>query len=120
MQNEQTFQITPPPGVNSLYRNVAGRGRVKTGKYKAWIGCALKEMLAQRVRPVEPPVAIEIMLPAKMRGDLDGRSKGLIDLLVRAEIIPDDNKAIVRSLSMSFHDEELTKVCVRTIVARAA
>lgn len=99
------LEVTACPSTNKLYANVRGIGRVKTKAYSAWIRTALKELMVQRARPVEPPVSISLFLPETMRGDLDGRCKAALDLLVRAEIIPDDNKKIVRSISMTFHSE---------------
>lgn len=117
------FDISTPPSVNAMYRNLYGKGRVKTARYKSWVAVALKELMAQHIRAVMPPVAIGILLPEKTRGDADGRAKPLIDLVVRANIIPDDSRQYVRSITIGFHDAPLTRVSVepyRPVLERAA
>lgn len=99
-----TFYLDTAPSVNAMYRNVPKIGRVKSSAYVSWVNNALKEMLVQKARPVETPVALTIELPDDMRGDLDGRLKGTIDLLVKAGVIPDDNRRYVRSVTATFYE----------------
>ena len=81
-----------PPSVNQMYRMVyrSGRGdRVKTHEYDLWLNSAGKELLP--IKPIKTEkYELHIHLPKKMRGDLDGRAKGLIDLLVKCGATPDD------------------------------
>lgn len=119
------FTLTaPPPSVNAMYFNrkpsvhkPAGkvRGRGKTDRYQAWIRGEMNALLAQRARPVDWPVTIEITLPAKLRGDCDNRIKGCQDLLVRAGIIPSDSARFVHSVSISRGEGAETIVRVETI-----
>lgn len=62
----------------------------------------MKALIAQKAKPVLPPVSIHIVLPDTMRGDASNRIKPTEDLLVRAGIIPDDRKDYVRSVSVDF------------------
>lgn len=112
-----TFYVDLPPAANNMYHNVAGKGRVKSGQYTTWIASALREMLAQRAKPVIPPVSITLELPDTMLGDLDGRIKPGIDLLVRAGVIPDDNKRFVRSVSASFYEGKQLRLTVQSLKA---
>lgn len=116
---EATFELAVPPSVNAMYRNVPGRGRVRTSAYNAWLQGELKALVAQRARPVLPPVSISMFMPETMRGDISNRAKACEDLLVKAGVIPDDNKRIVRSISITFHDGAAMKVCVKSLVEAA-
>lgn len=110
-----TFDLDPPPSVNNAFVNVKGVGRVKSGKYKSWIANGLKELLAQRARPVQTPVAISMLIPETARADISNYAKGTEDLLVRAGVIPDDSKKFVRSISLTFHDSARMRVEVKTM-----
>lgn len=109
-----SFFLDIAPSVNNLYVN-AGKKRLKSKDYAKWADNALKEMMAQKVRPVPAPVAFSIELPETMRGDLDGRIKATLDILVRAEIIPDDSKQYVRSVTASFYDGKRMRVTVQSL-----
>lgn len=96
------FELPTPPSVNSLYRNVKGRGRVRTAKYNAWktaAGWTIKHIRggwdsAQieigKILKRERPYEAFIYLPEKTRGDVDGRIKALLDLFVEHGVTPDD------------------------------
>jgi len=81
-----------PPSVNTMYFNVPGRGRVKTKEYSLWRTAAVAMIQAQTLREkrIEGHISIRIILPAKMRGDLDNRIKPLLDALVESKKIDDD------------------------------
>lgn len=91
------IRLPIPPSVNSMFvnsRNAKGRGRYKSGEYKAW----LKE--SDLLLSVEPaggcrgPYRVEIMLPWEMRGDLDNRIKPVLDFLVSRGITDDDKHLV--------------------------
>lgn len=84
-----------PPPANNMFVNVAGKGRVRSGKYKRWSIAALK--LAWLSKPqggfplFDGPFNVQISVPTKMRGDVDGRIKAIPDFLKKpAGIITDD------------------------------
>jgi Holliday junction resolvase RusA-like endonuclease len=99
-----SYTITAPPGVNGLYYNCPGVGRRKTRQYAAWIKCALKELMAQRARPIEGCAKISLSFP-KSRHDIDARVKPSIDLLCRAGILKDDAPKYLTGISVNFHDD---------------
>lgn len=121
MQTEATFDLATPPSVNQMYANRRGngRGRIKSAAYVAWQRGEMLALVAQRARPVTPPVNVTIALPNTMRGDADNRMKPTLDLLVKAGVLADDNKHIVRSLTIGFHDAPLMRVTVKTLVDAA-
>lgn len=119
---EAKFELATPPSVNAMYANRSGRkgvgrGRIKTPAYLAWQRGELLALTAQRARPVVPPVNVTIALPNTMRGDADNRMKPTLDLLVKAGVLPDDNRHIVRSITIGFHDAKLMHVTVKTLEA---
>ena len=89
------FRIPTPPSVNNLFANVAGRGRVRSARYGAWSNAAAWAMKTEGGRArtwalIETPVEVEIGLGA-IRGDIDNRAKGCLDLLVKMAVIKDDS-----------------------------
>lgn len=92
-QEAITFITIPvPPSVNALYRNVAGRGRVKTAAYKDWAGHAGWVLKSQHPEPVPGRVVIVLGIErASAASDIDNRIKAIFDLLVAHKIIRNDN-----------------------------
>lgn len=87
-----------PPSTNELYRNVPGRGRVKSTAYKQWIKAATSELWGQKPQggfPFFPDAfSVLVLVPLTMRGDCDNRLKAPIDFLKKGVgCIPDDRKA---------------------------
>lgn len=110
------IRLPIPPSVNCLYRNVRGRGRVKTKAYKQWLTQADGHMVLQRmlIEPVRGPIALTIRVPAKMRGDISNRLKACEDYLVTREITPDDKHnwkvSIERSPEVDCCEVEITEL----------
>lgn len=94
-----TIRLPLPPSVNAMYVNVVGRGRRKSGVYKAWVRTAGTLLNIQRPAKVSGPYEIEIRVPLKMRGDADNRIKPLLDLLVAHGVTDDDKHAKRVSIS---------------------
>lgn len=87
-----TVHLPVPPSVNVAFRNVPGKGRVKTADYKIWCNQAAQILVVKvpkRCR-VAGEFHVAINLPRKMKGDLDNRVKGILDALTRANLIDDD------------------------------
>jgi len=82
-----------PPSVNMLFRNVPGRGRVKTGHYKAWLQEAGLKLKLQRPMPIAGRYQLTIRIPQKLLGDIDNRIKAVSDLLVQHALVEDDRHA---------------------------
>jgi Holliday junction resolvase RusA-like endonuclease len=92
-----------PPSVNGLYRNVPGRGRVKTSRYSTWLkhmGWLIKAQHPGH-RMITEDVAVSIVIK-KARRDLDGAAKAALDLCTSVGVWADD--AQVARLTMSFGD----------------
>ncbi len=86
-------RLPVPPSVNAAWRNVAGKGRVKTAIYKKWRNEALMmvAVMCGGLRPISGPVSVHIAIkrPNK-RSDVDNRIKCCLDLLQAAALIDDD------------------------------
>lgn len=93
----QTFVISWPPGVNTLYGVWGGR-KILSRRGREWYKRATEELLAAKPVSIPGPVEIDIELcsPFKRRYDPDGRVKALLDLLVKNLVIEDDNDLILR------------------------
>lgn len=85
-----------PPSANALFRNLKGRGRVKTQAYKAWIDDAAWHLKAAWSRAGKPEYAdqpmrlsIELGLTGRRR-DASNCAKAIEDLLVSQLPVPDD------------------------------
>jgi len=96
-----TFDLPMPPSVNGMYRNVTGKGRVKTKEAKAWAHEAQWMLIAQRNRSsqhrcIVGPVAVtvEAYRPGNKRRDLDNILKALLDLLTASKTIKDDSQVM--------------------------
>jgi Holliday junction resolvase RusA-like endonuclease len=88
------FTVPIPPSTNNLFVNRAGKlhgGRAKGPFYKIWLQEAGWEIKRQRVPLITGIVAVVIDAPLNRRRDLDNALKPLLDLLVRQQVLKDDN-----------------------------
>lgn len=87
------FAIPTPPSANHLFRG-AGKLRVKTNDYKAWLTAAGWEIKRQRVPSVAGPVSVTLTVcrPTRGRSDIDNRIKAGLDLLVKQGVLADDSQ----------------------------
>ena len=96
-----TFSISLPfpPSTNRLWRVVNGRA-ILSKAYREWIAAAGVELVTQRPKKHEGPVAvgIELGMPDRRRRDIDNCGKACLDLLRRHGVIEDDHSGIVRDL----------------------
>jgi len=86
--NSVNFTVATPPSVNSLYRNVAGRGRVRTQRYNGWLNAVGWDL--EKLGRIEGPYEVEIRCAHDGRRDLDGYPKALLDALVKHNVTCDD------------------------------
>lgn len=88
-----TFTMPVPPSVNQLFRNVPGRGRVKTRVYDDWRGHAATSIRLQSVPHIDGPVIALFGVERQSSvADIDNRIKAMLDAIVAARIIRDDNQ----------------------------
>lgn len=80
-----------PISVNAMYRNVRGKGRVKTKKYIAWQMLAYNACIGHTER-ISGKVFIHISIkrPDKRKRDIDNLAKGILDYLTSRDFIDDD------------------------------
>lgn len=84
--------LSLPPSTNNLYWNVAGKGRVKTDDYRAWLEAAGWELKAQKAGQIKGHVGVQFHAGLmRRRRDLDNLLKPTLDALVMWGIIEDDS-----------------------------
>ena len=87
--------ISLPPSANNAYVNLTGHGRFPSQKHKDWKFTAGWELQACSCpKHIRGPYRFTILLPTKMRGDVDNRVKLAMDLLKNLGITPDDRHAV--------------------------
>ena len=102
-------EIPIPPSTNGLFATV-GRRRVITSAYRGWRERAGWELTISKSKPVTGPYKLTILLPARMRGDLDNRVKATSDLLVSLGLTPDDHLCV--SVRAERHCDVLHGRCI--------
>ncbi len=109
------------PDFNSLINDVKRHWKFYAKSKKYWTGVTVAECVAQRLRPVTPPVEIDFVWYNNGRKDPDNiriASKMIIDGLVKASILPEDNQKIIKGFTDSFHkdtDDPRVEVTIRSI-----
>lgn len=98
------YRLPFPVSVNAMYRNVHGRGRVKSRTYLAWVKEAELVLARQRPRPFIGLAMLDIRIDSSRRGDCSNYIKGVEDFLVSSGILQDDQKKYVRSVSIAWAD----------------
>ena len=92
------FTLPAPPSTNTLFRNLPGKGRVKTAAYLDFIQMAIVSIRAQQVPLVSGHVVMNIGIERTKKGadtaDIDNRIKALLDVLVKARVIEDDSLVV--------------------------
>jgi len=77
-----------------MYRNVRGKGRVKTKRYLAWIelaGLSIHGGIGKHCKfPGDVFIHIKIKRPDRRKRDIDNLIKAPLDLLVSCGVINDD------------------------------
>lgn len=86
-----SFTLPTPPSVNELYKNLPGRGRVKSGVYDDFIRRGVASIRSQAVAALSGYViAIFGVERMSASADIDNRLKSMLDTIVKAGVIEDD------------------------------
>ena len=98
--------IYKPFSANQMYVPISRGKLVKSKKYNAWIEKNLKIMI-EEMSPVDNfPVNIELLVMAnhlwRQKNDIDNLAKPLIDLLVKAGIVPDDSSRYIENVHIRY------------------
>lgn len=98
-----------PPSLNGAYRNVAGRGRVKTSQYINWLQHAAIEVRRQARGRIDGSYAFHMQArrPDRRARDLGNIEKCAHDLCVRMGLVEDDS--LCRRILLEWTDEAPTK-----------
>jgi crossover junction endodeoxyribonuclease RusA len=110
-----------PPSVNTMFRNVPKVGRVKTKAYRQWLKEADQHFLMQKKRllVIAGEYEVSIKLPKTTRGDVDNRTKAVLDFLVSREITEDDRNCRKVTIERSA-DTWLCEVTITAVEPRPA
>ena len=100
-----TLVLPYPISTNALFKNVRGKGRVKSDAYRAWLLEAGYTLNRQKFEPVAGPVRLSVLIQDKGNLDCDNALKAPIDLLVDRGIIEDDRRPYVRSIFVAWSDD---------------
>jgi Holliday junction resolvase RusA-like endonuclease len=98
---KHTLTIGPPISKNKMYAPSLKYGMVKTKFYRKWLELNLPLVKNGFPKIENFPIEVEIMVVEGSgfhdRSDIDNVNKAICDILVKSEIIPDDNiKYIIR------------------------
>jgi Holliday junction resolvase RusA-like endonuclease len=108
------LELPRPPSANNLYRNVPGKGRVRSSEYRRWQQQAGWMLQVAQPGRITGAVAVHYLIPNaadRRRRDIDNLAKPLNDLLVKHGVIEDDSR--VRAVTLEYGDTE-------TVVATVA
>jgi Holliday junction resolvase RusA-like endonuclease len=109
--------IAKPFSANKMYTPVAYGKLIKSKKYREWIENNLS-VVAESMLPADTfPIDVEILVMAdskwKMKNDSDNLIKPIVDLLVRAKIVPNDTTRYINSIKVRYlHSFWEPTVCI--------
>lgn len=87
-----------PVSVNAMFGQAPGRQRFPTSTYRDWQERARDALRRQRPGRITGPVVLTLTVEDRGRSDIDNLNKGVLDLLVKEQVIEDDRRQIVRSI----------------------
>ena len=83
------------PSLNNAYGDRRdGKGRYTKPHVKAWKAEAGWIIQLADPEPIDGPYKLTVLVPVKMRGDVDNRVKIASDLLSEMRVIPNDRHAV--------------------------
>jgi Holliday junction resolvase RusA-like endonuclease len=108
MEKKTFCSIGAPFSANEMYAPVAKGVLVKTKKYKKWIETNLPLLINEMSPANNFPIAVKVIVMAgrgfnsTTKNDIDNLKKPICDLLVRANIIPDDEKKYISKVEINY------------------
>jgi Holliday junction resolvase RusA-like endonuclease len=103
---KKSCTIEEPFSANKMYAPIARGKMVKSKKYIEWIEKNVVIIKNNLLPATQFPIDVEILIMAdfqwKLKCDADNIIKPLIDLLVRAEIVPDDKTRFINSVKVRY------------------
>lgn len=111
-----TFSMPTPPSTNKLFRNVKGKGRVRTSAYDDWLMMAITAIRRQSIAPF-PGRCVIIMGVERdsMLADIDNRIKAGWDAVVKAGVISDDSLITASAITWQPKANGLTRFEIRSV-----
>ena len=103
---KKSCTIEEPFSANKMYTPIARGKLIKSKKYRNWIDKNIS-IIKENLLPANKfPIEVEILIMAdfqwKMKSDPDNIVKPIVDLLVRAEIVPDDTSRFIESVKVRY------------------
>ena len=103
---KKSCTIQEPFSANKMYAPIARGKMVKSKKYNEWINKNVSIIKNTLLPANKFPIEVEILVLAdyqwKMKCDPDNIVKPIVDLLVRAEIVPDDTSRFIESVKVRY------------------
>jgi len=101
---KKSCTIQEPFSANKMYLPIARGKMVKSKKYNDWINANVSVIKDNLLPANKFPIEVEILVMAdykwKLKCDTDNIVKPIVDLLVRAEIVPDDTSRFIESVKV--------------------
>ena len=99
---KKSCSIEEPFSANKMYAPIARGKMVKSKKYNDWIAKNVSIIRENLMPATQFPIDVEILIMAdyrwKLKCDADNIIKPLVDLLVKAGVIPDDSTRYIESI----------------------
>jgi Holliday junction resolvase RusA-like endonuclease len=96
------------PSKKNNKRMIPGRGIISSKKYVEWEKMATWVLISQKVKANCVPaikkckMTLEFYGPDKRKWDLTNKAEGVMDALVKAGILIDDNYQVVEQLTLKY------------------
>lgn len=108
----RVYTLPMPPSVNECFRNLPGKGRVKTGVYLDWRGHAGWVLRDQKPELVTGHVVVVLSMErTSVLADVDNRIKAMLDLL-KGTVIVDDRFVVAVCAAWAPPSSKLARVMV--------